>query len=182
MFVCNVDGRTMKNLLNMIRTAIVLSMFVVATLDAVAQSPRNKDFGFGIILGEPTGGTVKFWLNRENAITASIGASYFGSPRLGADYLWHFDAFSSSVVKLYAGPGLAIGFGEGKGFWYKEGKDRFWVREGSETGFAFRGIFGVNVVPRNTPLEIFFELGPLVGVTPDFGSAFDAAVGVRFYP
>lgn len=173
----------MNTLKHILRTAMAVSLLFAATVSLSAQGPRNRDFGFGIILGEPTGGTVKFWLNRENAITASLGASYFGSPRIGADYLWHFDAFSSSIVKLYAGPGVAIGFGEGKGFWYKEkGKDRFFVRESGETGFAFRGIFGVNIVPNNTPLEIFFELGPLVGFTPDFGSAFDAAVGVRFYP
>ncbi len=172
----------MKKFTCIFRAAMAVSLLLLATVSLSAQGPRNKDFGFGIILGEPTGGTVKFWLNRENAITASIGASYFGSPRIGGDYLWHFNAFNSSVVKLYAGPGVALGFGEGKGFWYKEGKNKFFVREGSDLGFAFRGIFGVNIVPNNTPLEIFFELGPLVGVSPAFGSAFDAAVGVRFYP
>ncbi len=172
----------MKKLSLIVCAALSAALLMLATVSLSAQGPQNRDFGFGIVLGEPSGGTVKFWLNKQNAIAASIGASYFGSPRLGGDYLWHFNAFNSPVVTMYAGPGVALGFGRGKGFWYKEGKDRFFVREGSDVGFAIRGIFGVNIIPRNTPLEIFLELGPLVGVTPDFGSAFDAAIGVRFYP
>lgn len=147
-----------------------------------AQSPGGKEFGFGLILGEPSGGTVKLWLNKVNALTANIGASYFGSPRIGVDYLWHFNAFNSRIVNLYAGPGVALGIGSGKGFWYKENNGKFYVRESGETGVAVRAMLGLNIVPSNTPIEIFVELGPLIGITPDFGSAFDAAIGIRFYP
>lgn len=155
---------------------------VVSFSHALAQGPKGKEFGFGLILGEPTGLTIKYWVNRENALTANLGASYFGSPRIGIDYLWHFDVFKSNIVKMYAGPGLVLGIGEGKGFWYKEKNGKFYVRSSGETGIALRGMFGLNVVPRNTPLEIFLELGPLVGISPTSGSAIDAALGIRFYP
>jgi len=158
-------------------------IFVLILLSGVSllraqYAPENKKFGFGIILGDPTGGTAKLWLNRENALTFSLGSSFFGSPRIGVDYLWHFDAFETDIVNLYAGPGGIIGFGEGDGFWYKK---RF-VRTGNGIGLAGRGIFGIDVVPRRTPLEIFFELGVLLAIVPDFGSAVDAAIGIRFYP
>jgi hypothetical protein len=45
-----------------------------------------------------------------------------------------------------------------------------------------RAIFGINVVPTRTPLEIFGELGPLIAFSPGFGVGLDAAVGIRFYP
>src|SRR5690349_16128112 len=97
-----------------------------------AQGPNGGDFGFGIILGEPIGGTVKIWTARDQAFAASIGGnSYFGSLRIGADYLWHFDVFHSQVVKMYSGPGLVIGFGEGNEYFIyrRKGHDYFYVRE-----------------------------------------------------
>lgn len=157
---------------------LILILFMTAGTFTQAQSPQGKSFGFGIIVGDPTGLTMKVWTNKENAWVFAVGASYFGAPRIGVDYLWHFDAFNSNIVELYAGPGGVIGIGGGKGFWYK---DRF-VRTGNELGLGVRGVFGVNVVPQNTPLEIFFEIGALIAMAPDFGSAADVALGMRFYP
>jgi hypothetical protein len=156
----------------------LLTLFLGVTPIKAQYSPGGKNFGFGIILGDPTGGTAKLWLNRENALAFSLGTSFFGNPRIGVDYLWHFNAFKTDIVNLYAGPGGAIGIGEGNGFWYK---GRF-VRTKNEVGLGGRGVFGLNVIPRRTPLEIFIELGVLIGFVPDFGSAADAAIGVRFYP
>ncbi len=166
---------------NIFLILILVGLFVHIN-HSFAQGPRGRDFGFGIILGDPTGGTIKNWFNNENALTASIGGSYFGAPRIGADYLWHFDAFNSAIVKMYAGPGVVIGIGEGKGYWHKHDEDRFYFRGSGETGFAIRGIIGVNIIPRRTPIEIFFELGPLIGISPGFGTAFDVGLGIRFYP
>ena len=158
----------------------IIIFFVGINNSLFAQSPQGRQWGFGIVLGDPAGLTAKYWTNSENAFVFDLGSSYFGSPRLGADYLWHFDAFHSNVAKLYAGPGVAIGFGKGHGFYYNQ-DNGFYVRE-SGAGLGVRGIFGVNIIPRNSPLEIFFEAGLLIGFTPDFGSAADAAIGIRFYP
>jgi hypothetical protein len=166
----------------MLKKAVLLVMIIVfasgfTTIEA-QFTPQSKKFGFGIMLGDPTGGSAKLMLNRENALAFSLGASYYGSPRIGVDYLWHFNAFDSDIANLYAGPGGVIGFGKSSGFW---SKGRF-VRTGNEVGLGARGIFGVNILPRRTPLEVFVEIGVLLGLAPDFGSAVDAAVGVRFYP
>lgn len=160
----------------------LFSFFAYSSLNAQFKY-TTKDFGFGIILGEPTGAVVKYWFNNENALVVNLGASYFGSPRLGADYLWHFDAFDSRIVNLYAGPGAVIGFGEGGGgYWYGDKKGRFYFRDEDNAGFGIRGIFGINVVPTRAPLEFFLEFGTLLGLVPDFGSAIDLGLGVRFYP
>ncbi|MFO7445455.1 MAG: hypothetical protein R6W90_03775 [Ignavibacteriaceae bacterium] len=156
-----------------------LGLILLSSGFTQAQSPGGKDFGFGIILGDPTGATVKFWTYPNNAFVIDVGASYFGSPRIGVDYLWHFDAFNSRIAKLYAGPGAAIGIGEGKGFWYRD-SDGFLRRD--DSGLGVRGVFGVNVIPETAPLEFFFEIGALIGIVPDFGSGVDAALGMRFYP
>ncbi|MGE5400972.1 MAG: hypothetical protein ACM3S2_11260 [Ignavibacteriales bacterium] len=166
----------------LILVLFILFLFSVNEM-SYAQGPKRKNFGFGIILGDPTGGTIKYWFNRENALAASLGGSYFGSPRLGVDYLWHFDAFQSSVAALYAGFGGVLGFGTGgSGLWYKGEKGKFYYRSGSDAGLGIRGVFGLNIIPERTPLEIFLEVGALVGLAPDFGSAIDLALGMRFYP
>jgi hypothetical protein len=151
-----------------------------------AQGPNGNDFGFGIILGEPLGGTVKIWTANDQAVAASIGGnSYFGSLRIGADYLWHFDVFRSQVVKMYAGPGLVLGFGTGREYFfykYKGNHYYFYERDNDEVGIAMRVVAGLNIVPKRTPIEIFLELGPLIGISPGFGVALDVAAGIRFYP
>ncbi len=158
------------------RLFLGMFLFVTVTFNLFAQSPGRKNLGFGIILGEPTGVTVKYWTEYDNAFVFDLGSSYFGSPRFDVGYLWHFNAFNSDIANLYAGPGLALGFGEGNGFWDKS------FRETSGTEIGVRGVFGVNILPRRTPLELFGEIGVLVGITPDFGSGIDGAIGIRFYP
>lgn len=159
----------------------VLTAVFILSCSAYSQSPEGKNFGFGLIVGDPTGLTLKFWTQRQNAIVLDVGGSYFGSPRINIDYLWHFDAFNSNLVKLYAGLGGALGFGSGKGFYYKD-KGGFYYRTGNDLGLGVRGVFGVNFIPRSAPLEMFFEIGALVGLAPEFGSAADVALGIRFYP
>jgi hypothetical protein len=165
-----------EKMLRKICLAGILLLFSVTAVEA--QSPQGKSFGFGIMLGDPTGGTAKYWMNRENALAFSAGASFFGSPRIGIDYLWHINAFDSDIANIYAGPGGIIGFGRGSGLWSNSSLRR----SGGEAGIAGRGVFGINVIPRDTPLEVFAELGVLLGLAPSFGSAVDAALGVRFYP
>jgi hypothetical protein len=157
---------------------VVILIFILDFSALHAQSPRRKTFGFGVIVGDPTGGTLKFFTQRNNAFVIDFGSSYFGSPRIGVDYLWQFNAFNSDIANLYAGAGGTIGFGRGDGFYYK---DKY-IRGKNNVGLGARGILGVNFIPRRTPLEIFFEVGVLLAVTPDFGSSADVGVGMRFYP
>ncbi len=162
---------------------ILVVLFILLTViscNSFGQSPQGKKIGFGIMAGDPTGLTLKIWSGYTNAWVIDVGSSYFGSPRVNVDYLWHFNAFDSRVAELYAGPGGVIGFGTGHGFYYS-GDDGFYYRK-TGAGLGVRGVFGVNIVPERTPLEIFFEAGVLIGLSPDFGSAVDAALGLRFYP
>lgn len=144
---------------------------------AVLYAQRST--GFGIVVGDPTGLTLKHWVARDQALAASLGGSYFGSPRIGVDYLWHFNAFRSSIVFLYGDAGVAIGLGRGVRWWGDRGYKYY---ERDETRLGIRGMFGVNILPRGIPLEFFLELGPLLTLAPGFGSSVDIAMGMRFYP
>lgn len=144
---------------------------------ARAQGPEGKEFGFGILLGDPLGVTVKLWTAHDQAFVADFGASYFGPLRLQGDYLWHFDAFHSYIVKMYAGPGLALGFGHSD--------DRFFDDDdpnATHVGVGMRVMFGINIIPQRTPIEIFLEVGPMIAFVPSIGVGVDAGAGIRFYP
>jgi hypothetical protein len=68
------------------------------------------------------------------------------------------------------------------GYWYNVDGNVWYYRHGGGAGVGIRGLVGIEVVPERTPLEIFFQLGPLIGLSPAFGSAFDAGLGIKFYP
>ncbi len=155
---------------------LILSLLIIFNLSLSAQSPGGKELGFGVMLGDPSGLTLKYWQKQDNAFVFDLGTSYFGNPRLNADYLWHFDAFNSNFANLYAGPGVALGFGSSGGFWDKN------FRSDKNAALGVRGVFGIDILPRQTPLEVFVELGVLVGLTPDCGSGLDESIGIRFYP
>jgi hypothetical protein len=158
-------------------TAMAMLLAMCST-ECIAQGPNGKDVGFGLILGDPTGGTVKFWTTSTNAFAFDLGASHFGPTRINAAYLWHIDAFHSSIVKMYAAPGVALALGGRSGHYIHH-----WEFDGPDEGIGVgvRAMFGLNIIPARTPLEFFVEIGPLIGISPQ-GSAFDAGLGIRFYP
>jgi len=156
-------------------------LFVVITGSLSAQGPRGKDLGFGLVLGEPTGLTLKYWLNKENALNFDLGNSFFGATRIDIDYLWHFDAFSSKIIKMTAGFGGVFGIGRGNDWWYHD-RHGWYYRDGGNFGFGVRGLIGLNIIPKKAPIELFLNLGVLVGIHPDFGSGFEGSAGIRFYP
>ncbi len=156
---------------------LILIFLSFTYTEAQTFSPYGRQFGFGLMVGDPLGLTLKFWTHDTHAFVVDVGASYFGSPRIGVDYLWHFNAFRSSQANLYAGPGGVIGVGEGGGFWYHG-----FHREAGNLGIGARGVIGVDFVPRDTPVEAFFEIGVLLALAPDFNSGIDLGLGVRFYP
>lgn len=170
-----------------LRIAIVAAAVVlfVQPDGAFAQGPKGRSFGFGLSLGEPTALTLRFWTSRENSWDAAVGRSYMGNPHFHASYLWHFnDAFESRIVSLYAGIGGIVGFGHPDGHWWHGYHDDDWYyhHDDDNIAFAAKGVFGLQVIPRNTPLDIFLEIDPIIGLVPGFGFDFMPAVGIRFYP
>jgi hypothetical protein len=158
----------MRTLIKKSPFRLLAAILLLGGASLFAQSPMNRDFGVGLILGEPSGATVKYWTAYDQALVGSVGVSRFDATRVGLDYMWHFDAFSSDVVALYAGPGVAVGALQGS----------------SEDRVGARAMLGMNIVPRSTALEIFFEAGPLLSFPGGGGvnTSLDAAAGIRIYP
>lgn len=160
----------------------VLIAFVVGTTTLHAQ-PKIGDIGFGLMLGEPTGITLKGGLSGNNAWDATIGTSWFGNLTIQADYLWNANVFNSNKAGLYFGLGGVIGIGRGNGIYIKGEKGKWYYYEDeSATALGVRGVAGFNTIPFSSPVEFFIELDPVIGLTPATGFSFMGAVGVRYYP
>jgi hypothetical protein len=155
--------------------AITLSVTFIISQTSFAQ---DRGFGLGIIVGEPTGISAKLWTSPVNAFDFGLGWSIGGdritnkSVHEGSrihfhmDYLWHsFNAIRSKErFPIYYGIGGRINSGGGY-----------------DSSFGVRGVFGVAWLPRSTPLDVFFEIVPVLQLirSTDFG--LDAGLGARFY-
>lgn len=155
------------------KTYLLLIAFALL-FSAQQATAQSKKFGLGLMLGEPTGISAKLWTTNSNALVFGLGWSTY-HPRYDdngsrihfhLDYLWHyFDAIRSEE-------NFAFHYGIGA---------RFKDRGGDNGSLAIRGVGGLNWMPRDTPLDIFFELAPSLEITPSTGFAIDGALGARFY-
>ena len=82
------------------RWMMLLVVFTVL-LGAVPAAQAQSRFGFGFILGEPTGLSFKYRMNRDNAVDGAIGFSPWDRARIHVDYLWH----ARPVRDPLSGPG-----------------------------------------------------------------------------
>jgi hypothetical protein len=156
---------------------IIVLCSILAAQGSVAQ---DRGFGLGLIVGEPTGLSAKLWTSQVNAFDFGLGwsvggdriakheESYDGSTRIHfhMDYLWHsFEAIHSSErFPLYYGVGGRINSGGGY-----------------ETSVAIRGVFGIEWMPHNTPIDVFLELVPSLQLTSSTGFGMDAGLGARYF-
>lgn len=134
---------------------------------AQADSGTGGNFGIGIMVGEPTGVSIKSWNSDVSAF--DIGAAWSLSGReeaihLHADHLWHtwFRDIDAGRLAFYYGVGGRIIFS-------------------SDATAGVRFPLGLNYVFRNVPLDIFVEAVPIFDFTPDTEFAGNGAVGIRYY-
>jgi len=143
--------------------AILPGMLCLATIGTFAQ---EKGDGLGVILGEPTGVSGKTWISGKHAVDAVVAWSFRskGSFHLHADYLWHFgDAVSSSErFVLYAGAGARLATFSG-------------------TSVGVRIPFGIAWWPRNTPIDLFGEIAPIMDLAPATEVRLNGGIGIRYF-
>lgn len=157
---------------------VFFSLFLyLASSRAVAQ----ERFGFGFILGEPTGLSWKYRIDHLHALDGAIGFSPFDRFRIHVDYLWLSRPFRDPNFALHYGIGAAVGFGNTTEAVFTRHGDGY-VVQSTSLGFGVRVPFGVDYAIPRSPVELFLEIAPLVIVTPAGGIGIDFGLGVRFYP
>jgi len=145
---------------------LILSMFVLVISSSIYS--QEKEFGLGIIIGEPTGLSAKYWTSGINAFDFGLGYSF--SPKnsrlhLHADYLFHSNLGNTSEkVLLYYGPGARIK-----------------TREDDDSVLGIRGVVGISWIPRDTPIDLFLEVVPVMTLIPATSFDINAGLGARYY-
>ncbi len=146
------------------------------TTAAALQSSMNRSmddmagkFGAGLVIGEPTGPTVKYWLNDTMAIDGTLGWSLRddNNIHLNADVLWHnFDLIQASNGRaaVYYGVGPSIEF-----------------RHTGDSRFGARAPIGVSYKLDDKPVDVFVEIAPIFDFAPDLRGDFNAGIGVRYW-
>jgi hypothetical protein len=135
---------------------------------------QQKGFGAGMILGEPTGISLKKWLGYSKAMDFAIAWSFEGnnSLTLHADYLNHnFKLISVDRGKLpfYYGFGGRIKFND------KNNKNE------TQTRLGVRVPVGLAYLFENITLDLFAEIVPILELVPETEFILNAAVGIRFF-
>jgi hypothetical protein len=139
-----------------------------ASWAAGSQAGSAGDFGVGVIAGDPTGFSAKYWLTRTRAVDMALAWDLSGSDdrlEVHADHLWHFDL---DLSRLQGRMPLYVGLG---------GR----VLTGHDARLGVRIPFGISYMFPRTPIELFGEITPLIDLTPDTDSTVNGGVGVRFY-
>jgi hypothetical protein len=146
------------------------SLWVLSTIFwAVVASANGENLGVGLMVGAPTGLSLKAWQDSIHAIDVGLGwtAEHNESFHLHADYLFHdFSVFKPGTgrMPLYYGVGGTIS-----------------RKSGDNTHVGIRVPFGISYFVAKSPLEIFGELAPRADLSPSSHFTVDAALGIRFY-
>lgn len=165
--------------------------FVLLSLNLFAQ---NQKVGVGVMLGEPTGISVKiwrngtydfkavlhdfqgyarlwiytksFWIPKKNAFSLSAAVPVFpeGDYHVHCDYLWHCYTIFPPDVGM-----IAAYYGVGVRF-----------RHADESHIGARLVSGVNYFIPGIPWDVYMELAPVVDAEPKFGLDLNVGMGIRY--
>lgn len=145
--------------------AAILALFFTAS-----PSFARNDFGIGMIVGSPTGLSIKKWLG-NNAIDAAAGWSSDGF-NLHMDYLFHDSSLTKGKTPIHFGIGGRIRF---------EDKDDENDNHDGDTRLGIRIPLGINYLFAKHPFDVFAEIAPVLDIVPETDFSLDAGVGVRYY-
>ncbi len=130
-------------------------------------SAQDRGFGAGIMVGAPTGITMKLWQSHSAAIDGAVAWSFERSSSLqvNLDYVEH----SFGVIKVEKGS-LPFYYGIGAR-----------VQAGGDAALGVRIPLGLDYLFAHDPLDAFVEIAPILQIAPSTTFDLDGAIGVRFF-
>ena len=160
------------------KRTLVLAAALSCALAAPAAAQEEKGvFGLGLIIGEPTGISAKYYLGDDTAIDAAAGGAVIGRGiQVHGDFLWHpwvLEQQESFVLPLYLGPGVRLlSRDEGGG-------------QDAHFRIGLRAVVGLLFDFTSIPLDVFAEIAGVADYrTIDgdhFGLDINAGAGARYY-
>jgi hypothetical protein len=144
-------------------------VFLIVLFISIKINGQDKGFGVGVMIGEPTGLSAKYWLDNDNALDFGLAYSFIRSNSalsMHADYIYHaFDVIKSNYrIPLYYGFGARIR-----------------LVNGADNSLGARGVIGIAWLSDEAPFDVFVEVVPVFNLFPETALNLDAAIGARYY-
>lgn len=149
--------------MNKIKFVLVLSSIVLLP----NLKAQGNGVGLGLIIGEPTGISFKYWTGSTTAFDAALAWSFIdeGAFHIHGDYLFH-------NMRLISVPEGTLPFYYGIGARIKTAKD---------AKLGIRVPLGLAYLFSNAPVDIFLEVVPILDLTPQTDFSINAAIGARYF-
>ena len=134
---------------------------------------QDREFGIGVIIGNPTGLSMKLWLDSQKALDGAAAWSFRGNDAmiLQLDYLHHnLNALSTKSTKIpvFIGIGGRITF-----------EEKF--RDEHDNRFGIRIPLGLTWLAKEIPMDVQFVIAPILDLVPDTELDFGGGICLRYY-
>jgi hypothetical protein len=159
---------------------MLFSMCLSLFATAVSADSKTGNLGVGFILGEPTGLTAKYWMERSGAVDFGLAFSIQNYFLFYSDYLKHVPLKSRSSFVSHLNPYIGIGALAAFVTGSRTSSDPFFRKDG-DFGFGVRIPLGVEWTPAEVPLGVFVELVPGIFVFPATSGFLSGGIGARYY-
>jgi len=155
----------------MIKKLVLLGLGLVMFCSVASAKDRN--FGLGIIAGEPTGLSSKLWTGKNTAIDGALAWSFGSFGTFGnqgalyvhTDYLFHnfnFIRVEKGQLPVYCGIGVS-------------------AMLSNSIGVGIRIPLGMEYMFAEAPIGIFLEVVPMLVVVPSTSFGVNAGLGIRYF-
>jgi len=144
-----------------ILSIIFLLLFISMT------KAQSSGVGLGLIVGEPTGISFKYWTGSTTAFDAALAWSFIdeGAFHIHGDYIFHnFTLITIPEGKLpfYYGIGARL-------------------KTSHDSRLGVRVPLGLAYLFQTVPVDIFLEIVPILDFTPKTDFSINAAIGARYF-
>jgi len=157
------------------RNGLIVGLILLASIAGLGAAsaavatgrPGSGTWELGVILGEPTGLSAKYWMSQVNALDFGAAWSFEedGNFHLHCDYLFH----NYGVFEVDKGS-LPLYFGVG-------GRVRF---EEHDSRVGLRIVLGIEYLVETYPMSVFFEVAPIVDIAPETEASLNGGFGIRY--
>jgi hypothetical protein len=146
-------------------------MLALTLLSALTGTP-SSGISIGIVIGDPTGLSLKFWgIGQNSALQVNIGGGGFIAPAdlsVSGSLLFHALLTRETPINGYLGVGALAGINQG--------------RRGDGAVFGILVPMGLELILSEVPLDIFMEVSPVIGFSTKGEPLADLTfgIGLRF--
>jgi len=145
----------------------MLGLAAAPAAAAGGGASQNHTWELGVLLGEPTGFSAKYWTTSVTAIDFGAAWSFEGDGQFHfhCDYLFHnFDAIKvdQGSLPLYFGVGGRVRFDE------------------NDSRLGLRLVVGAEYLFDEYPMSLFFEVAPIVDFAPETEASVNGGIGIRY--